>query len=99
MYGKSDTSRFDVISGDDKGVAIRLDEKVMPPEYKVDEFQLYEDDAAFDNKYNKNVMHNSAETRKDIPRLMQFATRATSNGSRRVNTNLDSLSRASINFK
>lgn len=90
MYGKDiGTMNYDVKSDGMKGVAAIIDDRVMPPVKKVDEFQLYDD--AFDDKNNKNVMFDVTSERGQMPQLPQFATRATSNGNRTVNTNIGPL--------
>lgn len=82
---------FDTIPAGTKGVELHLDERYMPTNKVVDEYQLYTDNSYYDAEHNKNITYGSAECRADIPRLMLFATRATSNGARRVNTNVDAL--------
>lgn len=90
MYGDmSRNMKYDTIPGTMKGVTLRLDDNALPTGTVVDEYQLYDD--AYDAEHNKNAMHDVLDSRQSIPRLQLFATRATSNGNRQVNINIDSL--------
>lgn len=90
MYGTNPgPMNYDVSIDQMKGVAAMADVRLMPPTKKVDEYQLYED--AYDDKHNKNVMYDVTSERGVMPQLPQFATRATTNGNRTVNTNVGSV--------
>lgn len=93
MYGKAGTMNYDVTTDGMKGIAAIVDDRVMPPVKKVDEFQLYDD--AYDGDNNKNMMYDVTSERGQMPMIPQFATRATSNGNRTVNTNVGVLTKRS----
>lgn len=91
---------YDTIPAGTKGVELHLDDRFMPATKVVDEYQIYTDNDSYDAEHNKNASYGSAACRADIPRLMLFATRATSNGARKVTTNFDTLgSRTTDQFK
>ena len=84
------TINFDIIPQDMKGVALQVDDRMVPPTKRVDEFQIY-DDEVFDAQFNKNMMHEVAGERQAVPRFYQYAARANSGQARSVNTSMGSL--------
>lgn len=84
------TMNYDTIPQDMKGVALQVDDRMVPPTKRIDEYQIY-DDAVFDTQFNKNMMHEVAGERQSIPRFYQYAARANGESNRAASINVGTL--------